>query len=159
MPAAAAPTAMAGPLALPAADLTVPTTPFPLPLPLPLLELPPDRDAVERPFDDVDAALERPFEDVDREVFAFEPLDVERFVPVERLAVVRDAVALLRVLAVFGRLFFAVPVDFLAVVVGFLVVELVRFVPEPVFFVSATGSYPRGAIGLVTRALPRTSAG
>jgi len=148
MPAAAAPTAIAGPFALPAADFTVSTTPWPL-LACPfedadvVLE---DPDvAFARPFEDVDAVLERPFADVERVLFGFEPPDAGFF----RLAVVRDAVVLLRVLAVFGRLFavpfdrFAVPADRLAVLLERFVVLLELFVPEVLRLVSATGSYPR----------------
>ena len=150
MPAAAAPTAIAGPFALPAAAFTVSTTPCPL---------------LARPFEvadvvlyDVDAVFERPFADVERVLFGFEPPDAGFF----RLAVVRDAVVLLRVLAVFGRLF-AVPPDRFAVLLDRFVVllerfvePLVLFVPEVLRLVSATGSYPR--VECVTRALPDPAA-
>ena len=161
MPAAAAPNAIAGPFALPAADFTVSTTPCPLlarPFEVADVVLDDPDVAFDRPFDDVDAVFERPFADVERVLFGFEPPDAGFF----RLAVVRDAVVLLRVLAVFGRLF-AVPPDRFAVLLDRFVVllerfvePLVLFVPEVLRLVSATGSYPR--VECVTRALPDPAA-
>ena len=117
MPAAAAPTAIAGPLALPAADLTVPTIPWaaPLLLLLPLVRAgvedrldvvvrfaPPDDEAERerldedaafaRPFDDDEPDFARPFDDAfDDFARPFDVDAVERFVPPDPL-VARDRV-------------------------------------------------------------------
>ena len=123
MPAAAAPTAIAGPLALPAADLTVPTIPWAAPLPLLLLLV---RAGVEARLDvaarlappDDEADFARPFDDA-----------VERLVPPDPL-VARAAVVPLRALAVVERR--------LVPLLDRLVVPPERFVPVLVRLLSAT---------------------
>ena len=100
MPAAAAPTAIAGPFALSATFLTDSTIPCPLPLPL-LLDRAGADDRLAAalrfvPFDDDDFA--RPFEDFADVDFGRLLDEAGFFAALERL-VVRDALVLLRALA------------------------------------------------------------
>ena len=163
IPAAAAPTAMAGPFALPAACLTVPTRPLPLPFPL-LLLLVVRAGVVER----VAAVLRfaRPFDDEepDFEELAFVEPDFARpFADVVRFAllvpVLPAAFELLVLAAAFAR-GLAVPERLAVVLLERLVVLLLeRLVPELVRLVSAIVPTPV----LVPRegvapALPRTAA-